>query len=114
MEYRKRILKDLLVVYRLKGTTAYVHADELSGMSPGNDEFLAAIDQLLHEGLILGVRGSVGSDGVGHRLAVALNPHRIKDINKEVRGWHRDPRFVISTALAIAALVWAILKGLLL
>jgi len=82
----------------------------------GDEEWLAAPNQLLEEHLIRGrkaeeVRGVDRSQG---RMAIALNSERLKDIIDPLKPWYRDTRFLITSAIAIASLFWAILSTLLL
>jgi len=47
-------------------------------------------------------------------MAIALNSERLKDIIDPLKPWYRDTRFLITSAIAIASLFWAILSTLLL
>jgi hypothetical protein len=112
MSFRKRILKELYKFYELKGPDNYVLVDTLSCFSPGNEKFLSAVNQLLMEGLIIGIDSSIEiKEGKQHRVAVAINPNKIELIQKIIRNnWYEDPKFWITTLLTIVGLIIAILQ----
>lgn len=115
MKYRRLVLKQLDRLYQKKGPNNFLYADELNGFSPGDEEFLAAIDQLRKEDLIHCTADEKvpGEYGMQARLAVALNPDAVDRVRKELTSWYQDARFLIPAAIALAALLWSIIKELL-
>ena len=109
MSFRRKILKELYEFYELKGPNNYVLADTLSCFSPGNTKFIAAINGLLKEGLIKGIASGIKAEGTTQdRIAIAINPDKIEIIQKVMRNWYEDPKFWITTFLAIVSLIIAI------
>jgi hypothetical protein len=107
MNYRKAILRDLYKFYEIKGPNNYAMADTLKTFKPGDYEYLNTLNQLLGEGLILGV------EGPHKRVAITLNPNNLIAVKKELRSWYQDPRFWIGTIIAAAGIIVAILAFLL-
>ena len=103
---RRRILRDLrdFSQHVGGGPDNYVQPDSLRSFRVGDKTFLAAINELLGQGLILGVAGS------DKRVAIRLNYRKIDEINKELSeaAWYADPKFVIPTIIAIVAAAAAI------
>jgi hypothetical protein len=79
-------------------------ADTLSCYTPSDERFVSALNQLIKEGLILGIE--VPNE---HRVAIALNPNKINEIEKAIRNWYENPNFWITTLIvAIGSLIVAI------
>ena len=109
MSLRKKILKELYTFYEEKGPDSYVLADTLKSFSPGNEKFLAAVSGLLRKELIKGVASGIKAEGsTQDRLAIAINPAKIREIKKEIRNWYEDPKFWITVLLTIGGLIVAI------
>ncbi len=79
MKYRKSCLKELYKFYEEKGSNNYALADSLKSFKPGDERYLTTVNQLLPEGLILGI------EAPDKRVAVCLNPEKLKIIKKELR-----------------------------
>jgi len=93
MSLRKKILKELYTFYEEKGPDSYVLADTLKSFSPGNEKFLAAVSGLLRKELIKGVASGIKAEGsTQDRLAIAINPAKIREIKKFVIGM-KTPNF---------------------
>jgi len=106
MSLRKKILKELYTFYEEKGPDNYVLADTLKCFSPGNEKFLATINGLLKEELIKGITSGIKAKGsTQDRVAIAINPAKIREIKKEIRSWYEDPKFWITVLLTIVGLI---------
>ena len=103
MSYRRSILKDAYKLYLEKGPNNAALADTLSSFKLGDQEYLAAMNALLTEKLLLGV------EGPDKRVAVMANPAKIKEIERMLGKWYEDPKFWITTVVAVAAVVIALL-----
>jgi hypothetical protein len=82
--YRRQILAELYKVYIEQGPNTYVLADELdsweSARSSGNQKmFITVLNQLLAEKYILAV-----PYGEHRRIAVALNPQKLEEVQRIV------------------------------
>lgn len=107
MSYRRRILSRLKDFYDKEGPPGLLILDPIDILGkPGNQKYVAAINQLLAEGLILGKLG-----GESNKPAFAPNPDKINDIEKELR-WYSDPalQFLVGSLIAASGLAWAIIK----
>lgn len=100
MSFWKRILKELYKFYEQKGPNNYVLADTLSCFTVGNEKFPSALKQLLKERLVLGIE-----EPKERRVAVALNPDKIKEIEESMHNWYEDQKFWITTLIAIGAFI---------
>ncbi len=78
VNYQPKILDCLLSLFRQQGPDAFVLAEELPGFTPGNQEFLGDIRELLGRGLIRGISGP------DQHLAVQINQDRLDDIVNDV------------------------------
>ena len=106
MSYRKLILKRLKHFWDTEGPGKYLKLDPIDILGkPADTKYVAAINQLLAEKLILGI-------DQGGTPAFSLNPAEIDDIMKEL-SWSRNPTilFLVPVLIALAGLVWAVLKG---
>ena len=92
-----------------RGRTTFF-PDDFPRFSTGEQKFVAALNQLLHEELILVIEGGEvpPESGGGQRLAVCLNPDRVTEVRKELLVWYRDPRFIIPAVIGLAGVVWAV------
>ena len=88
MSFRTIILKELYKFYELRWPNNYILADALNCFSPRNEKFLVAVNGLLKEELIKGV-----NSGIEQRLAIVINPEKIKSIQKIIRNWYEDVVF---------------------
>lgn len=112
MSYRRLILKRLRHFYNDAGSGhgAYLLLDPVDIVGkplPGKrgQRYSAAINQLLREELIVGV--PVG----GGKAGFSLNSDKIEDVNKELQWWRNQTIIVVvSTLIALAGLIWAVLK----
>jgi hypothetical protein len=88
------------------GPNDYVAPDSLKWFRAGDKAFLAAVNELLQQGLLIGIADA------DKRVAVRLNLEKIADINDELatREWYEDPRFLIPTILAILGAAGAMIK----
>jgi hypothetical protein len=109
---RTGILRELYTFWLEKGPGNFALADTLKCFKAGDQIFLTAMNQLLAEGLVVGVSSGVKIEDSTERAAIAANPGRIKDIRKEIRPWYKDPVW-IGTILGAAALL-ATIVGMLL
>ncbi len=109
MKYRRIILKRLRHFYDNEGPPGILELNPIDIIGkPGNKKFVAAINQLLAEKLILAQPGVESN-----RPAFCLNPDRIDDIEKELL-WYRDPalQFLVGTVIAVGGLAWAVIEYL--
>jgi len=110
MSYRRRILSRLKHFYDEVGPPALLSLDPIDIIGkPGDQKYVAAINQLLAEQLILGKSGVESN-----RPAFYLNPDRISDIEKELC-WYRNPalQWLVGIVIAICGLAWAVIGVLL-
>ena len=84
MNHRLRILRDATKFYKERGPHNYGAGETFPSFREGDPEYLAALNQLIREELILGVNRD---DVVG----IGLNPDRLADIRKELYPWYRIP-----------------------
>jgi hypothetical protein len=109
MNYRKTVLIEIKSLYDQIGPPpAWGLADSLNlyknANSPEKKQRVeAAIRQLVSEGLIL-------QSPEHKRLAVNLNPDKIKRILAEIKPWYADPKWVIGTIIAFLGLVAVFLR----
>ena len=112
MNHRYGILRDVYKFYVKKGPHNYGLVHAFPSFFKGNPEYLAALNQLIDEKLILST--SVPSDTTRENLvAIGINPDRLEDIRKELSPWYRDPKFFIPTIIGVLGLLWAVLTILL-
>jgi hypothetical protein len=95
MSPRKSILKTLSDLERGEGRGKQVRPSTLPGFQQGPEKYQQAINALLKDRLIEGIR-----DPEGH-LAISLNAHRARDIRKILRPVWAHP--AVLTILALAA-----------
>jgi hypothetical protein len=93
---RKHILREL-------NASSSLRASDLPGFAQAPERYQAAVNDLLRERLIEG-----RTDGDG-RIAIALNPHRLADVRKELQpAWTRPWMWVAGAVAAVAAVVLVI------
>jgi hypothetical protein len=95
MSPRKNILKTLSDKEREEGPGLQVRPSTIPGFQQGPEKYQQAINALLKDRLIEGIR-----DPEGH-LAISLNAHRARDIRKILRPVWAHP--AILTLLALVA-----------
>lgn len=104
--FRRSILREMRAFNQKIGAghIDFVRPDTLRCFRPGNNAFLAAVNELIGQGLL------VQTDDPDHRLAVRLNFEKMDVINNEIesRAWYEDPRFIIPTLVAIVATAVAV------
>ena len=111
MSYRRLILKRLRHFYDNAGSAhdTYLLLDpvDIVGKTlPGKrgKKYVAAINQLMREGLVLSVVA-------GGKPAFSLNPDRIDDVSSELHWW-RNPAIIVivTTLIGLGGLVWAVAR----
>jgi hypothetical protein len=102
MSPKKAILKTLSLSHEIGGAGALVRPPAIPGFQDAPEKYQKTINGLLKDRLIEGVK-----DPEGH-LAISLNPHRIRDVRKELRPFWAHPGLM---ALAVIAAV-AVTVGL--
>jgi hypothetical protein len=112
MNHRYGIIRDVYKFYVKRGPHNYGLAHRFPSFVEGNPEYVAALNQLMYEKLIL--YESVPSDTTGKNLlAIGINPDSLEDIRKELSPWYRDPKFLIPAIIGVLGLLWAVLTILL-
>ena len=99
MSPRKTILEKLAQIHDGEGSARYARPSTLPGYRASAAKYQDAVNGLLKERLIDGKK-----DDEGH-MAIALNPHRITDVRKELRPWFARPAtwLAIVTAASLVA-----------
>jgi hypothetical protein len=91
MSPKKTILKELA----RGGTSSYTRPSSISGFSEAPDKYQKAVNELLQARLVEGRK-----DDEGH-MAIAINEHRIADVNRELRPvWARPSVWALIAVLA--------------
>ncbi len=85
MSPKKAILQTLSRQYRDAGPGALTRPSSIPGFSEKPADFQQAVNGLLQARL---VEGTTDPEG---RLAIALNPHRVRDVEKELRPFWKHP-----------------------
>ena len=98
MSPRKTILKKLDQIHDGEGAGRYTRPSALPGYGGKAGKYQEAVNGLLKDRLI-----DRKKDEEGH-MAIALNPHRITDVRKELRTWFARPATWVAV-LATAGLV---------
>ena len=81
MSPRKTILRELDQLHDGKGAGRYTRPSAMPGYGAKAAKYQEAVNGLLKDRLIDGKKDEEG------RMAVALNPHRIAEVRKELRPW---------------------------
>ncbi|MCD4779826.1 MAG: hypothetical protein K8S27_04670 [Candidatus Omnitrophica bacterium] len=111
MNHRIQILRDVYKFYNEKGPGNYGLAHTFPSFTTGDERYLAALNQLLREKLILGVSMPDNSHEKD-QMAIGLNPDRLNNIRKELSPWHMDPKIVIPIIVGMLGLIWAVVSKL--
>lgn len=98
MSPRKTILKKLDQIHQGEGAGRYTRPSTLPGYGDRVPKYQEAVNALLKDRLIDGKK-----DEEGH-MAIALNPHRLTDVRRELRPWFLRPAMWIAV-LATLGLV---------
>lgn len=97
MSPRKTILRELSRRYRADGPQALTRPSEIDGFRKAQEKFQKAVNRLLRDRLVEGRK-----DGEG-RMALALNEHRVRDVEREVRPlWARPALWAVVVLVAVA------------
>ena len=102
MSPRKTILRELARAEAGSGTP-YVRPSSIPGFSKEPEKYQKAVNELLSDRLLEGRR-----DEEGH-MAIAINQHRRKDVEKAIKPVWASPLVWIALALLAAAGVAATL-----
>jgi hypothetical protein len=98
MSPKKAILKALSDSHRHQGPEKLVRPPSIPGFREAPEKYQKTINNLLRERLIEGVKDQDGC------LAISLNPHRIREVRRELRPIWAHPGLM---ALAVILLVMA-------
>ena len=85
MSPRKTILRELNQLHSDEENGRYARPSALPGFGEQPSRFQEAVNGLLNERLIEGKKDEEG------RIAIALNPHRLATVRKELRPWFTRP-----------------------
>ena len=106
-DYRRLVLERLTdFAKEVGGPDAYLSLSPVSILGrPGDQAYLAAINELLEERLILGVAAD-------SEPAFRLNPEKRSEIEAELAKWYQRPvwQWVVGTAVAVLGLVGVLLS----
>ncbi len=98
MSPRKTILRKLDQLHSDEGKRRYAHPSTMPGFGEQPAKYQAAVNGLLNERLIDGMKDEDG------RMAIALNPHRLATVRRELRPWYGRPMIWLGVfALGILA-----------
>ena len=98
MSPRKTILRELDQLHDGEGAGRYARPSTMPGYGGKAAKYQEAVNDLLKNRLIDGKKDEEG------RMAVALNPHRITEVRRELRPWFVRPAAWLM-AVAAASLV---------
>ena len=96
MSPRKTILRELARA-NAGAETQYIRPSTLPGYEQEPEKFQKAVNQLLSDRLLEGRKDEEG------RMAIAINQHRRKDVEKEIKPVWANPLLWIAAVLATAA-----------
>ena len=100
MSPKKAILRALSESHQFEGHESLVRPSTIPGFRDSPEKYQKTINDLLRERLIEGMK-----DQEGH-LAVSLNPHRIRDVRKELRPvWTHPGLMALAVIAAVVAMV---------
>ena len=85
MSPRKTILRELDQLHSDQGSGRYARPSAIPGFGKQPSKYHRAVNGLLSERLIEGKKDEEG------RMAIALNPHRLDMVRKELRPWFARP-----------------------
>ena len=100
MSPRKTILRELDQLHSDKGNGRYARPSAIPGFGEQPSRYQEAVNGLLKERLIYGKKDEEG------RMAIALNPHRLATVRRELRPWFARPMIWL-VAIAVGVLVVA-------
>ncbi len=103
MSPRKTILRELDQLHSKKGNGSYARPSAIPGFGEQPSKYQEAVNGLLSERLIDGKKDDEG------RMAIALNPHRLATVRRELRPWFARPATWLG-AFAAGSLVVALLS----
>ncbi len=112
---RRAILDRLLHLYETEGPDGFAEAKTLPEYQSDRKSFIICTNQLMKEELIVGK--SFGEEalltpdkGILHdRMGISLNAIKMKDVQKAIRPWYFDPKFVLATIISLLMLIIAII-----
>ncbi len=100
MSPKKAILKTLSENHQFEGPERLVRPSTIPGFRDAPERYQKTINDLLRDRLIEGMK-----DPEGH-LAVSLNPHRVRDVRKELRPvWAHPGIMALVVILGVVATV---------
>ena len=85
MSPRKTILRELNQLHTDEEDGRYTRPSAMPGFGEQPSRFQEAVNGLLSERLIEGKKDEEG------RIAIALNPHRLATVRREIRPWFARP-----------------------
>lgn len=98
MSPKRTILKTLSEQHRNSGPGVLTRPGTIPGFQSKPEKYQHAVNTLLQDRLIEGTKDPEG------RMAIALNPQRMADVQKELRPFWFHPAFVaLMGLLAVAA-----------
>ena len=101
MSPRKTILRELDQLHSDEGSGHYARPSAMPGFGKQPSRYQEAVNGLLNERLIDGKKDEEG------RMAIALNPHRLATVQKELRPWFARPTIWLGV-FALGVLVGAL------
>ena len=100
MSPKKAVLKALSDKHQREGVGGLVRPASIPGFQESPDKFQKTINELLKDRLIEGMKDDEG------RMALALNTHRLREVEKELRPVWAHPAFIALLALMAALAGW--------
>ena len=97
MSPRKTILRELSRAREQDGSEIFTRPDAIAGFSDRPADYQKAVNKLLQDRLI---EGRTDDDG---RMAIAVNDHRLPDVQKEIRPLWAHPTLWLSAAVIVVA-----------
>ena len=85
MTPRKTILRELDRLHTTRGPDATTAVKALPGFDSENPKFTAAVNRLLQDRLVNGLKGEDGA------MALSLNASRMREVKRELRPWYAHP-----------------------
>ena len=102
MSPRKTILRELDQLHSDESKGRYARPSAMPGFGERPAKYQEAVNGLLNERLIDGKKDEEG------RMAIALNPHRLATVRKELRPWFARPTIwlgVFTLGVLVGALI---------
>ena len=100
MSPKKAVLKALSEKHKNNGPERLVRPAAIPGFQEAPEKFQKTINHLLSERLIEGVKDDEG------RMALALNSHRVREVQKVLRPVWAHPAFIALLAAMAALAGW--------